>query len=96
MKLLHRVHTTFTQSLYAGFWPGKTCSLPLEVTLMEIVSKLYSEKVVELLDRFEMSEFFILVMERPDPCMDLYKFCKLSAGQLCEDMSQTIHAARHC
>ncbi|KAK3506466.1 hypothetical protein QTP70_000934 [Hemibagrus guttatus] len=96
MKLLHRVHITFTQPLYAGFWPGKTCSLPLEVTLMEIVSKPYSEKVVELLDRFEMSEFFILVVERPDPCMDLYKFCKLSAGQLCEDMSQTIHAARHC
>ncbi|XP_058246937.1 serine/threonine-protein kinase pim-1-like [Hemibagrus wyckioides] len=70
--------------------PGETRSLPLEVALMEMMSKPYCEKVVELLDWFETSEIFVLVMERPDPCMDLYKFSKQSDGQLSEDVSQTI------
>lgn len=57
---------------------------------MEIMSKPYCEEVVELLDWFETSEIFVLVMERPDPCMDLYKFSKQGDGQLSEDVSQTI------
>ncbi|KAK3506699.1 hypothetical protein QTP70_015709 [Hemibagrus guttatus] len=51
-------------------------------------------------DMAQSLELFVLVMERPDPCMDLYEFYKLSNGQLCEDVPQTImeqmvQAARH-
>ncbi|XP_060758999.1 serine/threonine-protein kinase pim-2-like, partial [Neoarius graeffei] len=50
--------------------------LPLEVVLMEIVSKPpCCKNVMELLEWFEMPDFFILVLERPVPCMDLQKFC---------------------
>ncbi|XP_058271138.1 serine/threonine-protein kinase pim-1-like [Hemibagrus wyckioides] len=82
-------------------FPGKTHSLPLEVALMVMVSKPYCENVVKLLEWFEMSEFFILVLERPDCCMDLIEYCYLNNSKLSEDesrkiMEQVVEAARHC
>ncbi|XP_058271626.1 serine/threonine-protein kinase pim-1-like [Hemibagrus wyckioides] len=68
---------------------------------MVMVSKPYCENVVELLEWFETSEFFILVLERPEYCMDLYKYCRLRDGKLSElesrfIMKQVVKAARHC
>ncbi|KAK3506373.1 hypothetical protein QTP70_018085, partial [Hemibagrus guttatus] len=77
-------------------------NVPLEVALMKMVSKFSTcENIVELLDWFEASEFYILVLERPVPCMDLYEFCKPTNHRLSEPvarvvMQQVVQAARHC
>ncbi|XP_058241458.1 uncharacterized protein LOC131350349 [Hemibagrus wyckioides] len=82
--------------------PGETNSLPLEVALMQMVSKPYChENVLELIEWFEMSDCFILILERPIPCTDLRKFLKGHKGRLSESlakhiMRQVVQAARHC
>ncbi|XP_058235306.1 serine/threonine-protein kinase pim-2-like [Hemibagrus wyckioides] len=82
--------------------PGETLKLPLEVALMKMVSKPPScENMVELLEWFETSDIYILVLERPVPCMDLYRFCKLNNRRLSESvarevMRQVVQAAHHC
>ncbi|XP_053491622.1 uncharacterized protein LOC128614256 [Ictalurus furcatus] len=84
--------------------PGETRSLPLEVALMEMVSKpFHCENVLELIEWFEMSECYILILERPSPCMNLCQFTKSQShkGRLSEPlaqkiMRQVVQAARHC
>lgn len=69
---------------------------------MEMVSRPpHCVKVIELLEWFETSDFFILVLERPNPCMDLGRFCQSHGGLLPEAvvsriMRQVVEAARHC
>ena len=46
--------------------------MPLEVCLMNIVSGIPG--VVKLIDCFERHDSFIIVMERPEPCKDLFDF----------------------
>ncbi|XP_060754241.1 serine/threonine-protein kinase pim-1-like, partial [Neoarius graeffei] len=81
---------------------GETDRLPLEVALMQMVSMPpLCENVVELLEWFEMSSCFILVLERPSPCVDLREFCTHMNSQLCEPLAceimwQVVQAARHC
>ncbi|XP_053370300.1 serine/threonine-protein kinase pim-1-like [Clarias gariepinus] len=76
--------------------------LPLEVALMELVSRPpLCENVVELLDWFDSSTFYILVVERPNPCMHLHEFCKLHNSRLPESvaqkvMQQVVRVALHC
>lgn len=61
------------------------------MTLLEIVSKpSQCENVVEMLQWFEMSTFFMLVRERPNPCMDLSEFCKCNNCRLPEAVAQRI------
>ncbi|XP_058231419.1 serine/threonine-protein kinase pim-1-like [Hemibagrus wyckioides] len=82
--------------------PGETNSLPLEVALMQMVSKPYRhENVLELIEWFEMSDCFILILEQPSPCIDLQKFLTGHKGRLSETlahhiMRQVVQAARHC
>ncbi|KAM9446505.1 uncharacterized protein Hap1MRO34_023049 [Clarias gariepinus] len=82
--------------------PGLLHILPLEVALIKLVSRPpLCENVVELLDWFETTNFYILVVERPNPCMDLRNFCKLGNSRLPEPvaqklMQQVVRAARHC
>ncbi|XP_053360394.1 uncharacterized protein LOC128530458 [Clarias gariepinus] len=82
--------------------PGRTCMLPREVVLMKLVSKPpLCENVVELLEWFEAPTFYILVVERPNPCINLHKFCKLYKGRLPEAvaqkvMQQVVQAVHHC
>lgn len=59
------------------------------------------ENVVELLEWFEMSSCFILVLEQPSPCVDLREFCTHMNSQLCEPLAceimwQVVQAACHC
>lgn len=59
------------------------------------------ENIVELLEWFEVDSSFILVLEKPLPCMDLYQFHKLQRGRLPEPvvqkiMRQVVRAACHC
>ena len=46
--------------------------VPLEVCLMHRVSNVSG--VVRLVDYFERHDSFIIVMERPEPCKDLFDF----------------------
>lgn len=75
--------------------------MPLEVALMEKVSEPGCKHVLKLLEWFEVPSSFILVLERPVPCLDLWEFCKLQGGRLPEPtaqkiMRQVVLAARHC
>ncbi|KAF5891078.1 serine/threonine-protein kinase pim-2-like isoform X2, partial [Clarias magur] len=82
--------------------PGQTHMLPLEVALMELVSRPpLCENVVELLDWFDSSTFYILVVERPNRCMHIREFYKLHNGRLPESvaqkvMQQVVRAVGHC
>lgn len=59
---------------------------PLEVYLMRRVSKV--EGVVQLLELYENSTHFLLVLERPCPCQDLFDF-------ITEKQALTEHQARN-
>ncbi|XP_076866831.1 serine/threonine-protein kinase pim-1-like isoform X1 [Brachyhypopomus gauderio] len=82
--------------------PGETRMLPLEVALMEMVCKPpCCEHIVELLEWFESRDHFILILERPIPCMDLFDFLVSRNGQLPESqarliMRQVVQAVLHC
>ncbi|XP_076868644.1 uncharacterized protein LOC143519267 isoform X1 [Brachyhypopomus gauderio] len=82
--------------------PGKTHKLPLEVALMEMVCKPpRCEHIVELLEWIECHNCFILILERPVPCMDLFNFLDLHQRQLPEPlarliMRQVVQAVLHC
>ncbi|KAK3520507.1 hypothetical protein QTP70_024122, partial [Hemibagrus guttatus] len=62
--------------------PGETNNLPLEPYC--------HENVLELFEWFEMSDCFILILERPSPCTDLRKFLKDHKGRLSEPLAQHI------
>ncbi|XP_058262307.1 uncharacterized protein LOC131363608 [Hemibagrus wyckioides] len=76
---------------------------PREVELMEMVSKQpRCENVVELLECLDVSTSFVLVLERPSPCIDLQTFCRMQRNnRLSEDvareiMRQVVQAVGHC
>ncbi|XP_048855493.1 serine/threonine-protein kinase pim-1-like [Brienomyrus brachyistius] len=57
--------------------------------------------VLKLLDWFSGPEDYIMILERPDPCQDLYEFCDSKGGYLSEDVArhvlvQVLQALRHC
>jgi len=60
--------------------------VPLEVCLMNIVSGIPG--VVKLIDCFERHDSFIIVMERPEPCKDLFDFIT-EKGMLEEQLART-------
>ncbi|XP_062859652.1 serine/threonine-protein kinase pim-1-like isoform X1 [Trichomycterus rosablanca] len=80
--------------------PGKKNGLPVEVTLMLMVSEPpRCEHVLELLEWFDMPECYVLILERPARCMDLFKYRR--NGSLPERLAQVIMwqvvlATRHC
>ncbi|KAK2865557.1 hypothetical protein Q7C36_001613 [Tachysurus vachellii] len=82
--------------------PGVSEELPTEVALMMMASKPpVCSNIVELLEWFDMGSEFVMILERPSPCMDLVEFQKLQKGFLSESqardiMVQVIRAARHC
>ncbi|KAM9454836.1 serine/threonine-protein kinase pim-2-like [Clarias gariepinus] len=80
--------------------PGDIHSLPLEVALMELVCKPpQCQFVIELVEWCETPSFIILVLERPDPCVDLFEYqqtVNMSESLARTIMRQVIQAARHC
>ena len=64
----------------SGGWGFKKCTsfqinghpVPLEVCLLRKVFG--CPHVVKILDCFERQDSFIIVMERPEPCKDLFDF----------------------
>jgi len=59
--------------------------VPMEIVLMEKVRHL--EGVVALLDWYEKSDSFVVVMERPDPVKDLFDYIT-EKGALSEDLAR--------
>ena len=59
--------------------------VPMEVCLMNVVSGL--KGVVKLIDCFERHDSYIIVMERPEPCKDLFDFIT-EKGMLEEQMAR--------
>lgn len=43
---------------------------------------------VALLDYYDLEEELILVLERPDPCMDLLKYVEVHGGSLQEQQAK--------
>ncbi|KAF5897359.1 PAS domain-containing serine/threonine-protein kinase-like isoform X1, partial [Clarias magur] len=94
----------FKKDPYFGMMtmPGETGVLPIEVGLMELVSKPFgSPYVLELLEWFEIPNFIVLILERPSPCVDLADFCEHYNGKLPEALArdimlQLVQAAYHC
>ncbi|TSK17849.1 Serine/threonine-protein kinase pim-1 [Bagarius yarrelli] len=76
--------------------------LPLEVVLMNLVCKPpCCPYVINLLEWFETPVSFVYVLELPNPCIDLYEYCKTQHGQISEwqakhIMQQVIQATCHC
>ncbi|XP_046883114.1 serine/threonine-protein kinase pim-2-like [Hypomesus transpacificus] len=82
--------------------PGLGQPVPLEVALMQIVSHPPAcPYVLQLLEWFQEAERFILVLERPYSCMDLFDFMEVLGGQMDECLAravmiQVVLATCHC
>ncbi|XP_063054290.1 serine/threonine-protein kinase pim-1-like [Engraulis encrasicolus] len=75
---------------------------PLEVALMTLVSQPEQcPNIVQLLDWFDFENLYVLVLERPSPCADLYEFMEVFGGPF-EEMDaksiiqQLVHALIRC
>ncbi|TSK17925.1 Serine/threonine-protein kinase pim-2 [Bagarius yarrelli] len=79
---------------------GDTNKLPVEVALMELVSKPpRCPHIIELLEWFDSLNFYILVLEWPEPCIDLFKYCEnnvLPDNVVKYIIHQVAVAASHC
>ncbi|KAL0188569.1 hypothetical protein M9458_015668, partial [Cirrhinus mrigala] len=82
--------------------PGHPKCLPLEIGLTLMANKGPSApEIIKLLDWQEDTDHYIMVMEQPFPCMDLFSFMELHGGTLNERtarrvMWQVVRAANVC
>lgn len=67
---------------------------------MELVCKPpHCPNVIQLLDWIETPTLLILVLERPDPCIELFDYCAhkaMSESKARIILQQVLYAARHC
>lgn len=67
-------------------------SMPVEICLLKKLSE--TPGVVRMLDFYDRSDAFILVMERPSPCQDLFDYITergaLSESVACDFLRQTV------
>lgn len=59
------------------------------------------ENILELIEWFDMSNRYVLILDWPSPCLDVHEFCQRHKGRLSEPlareiMRQVVQAARHC
>ncbi|KAL1270657.1 hypothetical protein QQF64_029673 [Cirrhinus molitorella] len=71
--------------------PGHPAPLPLEIGLLLLVNKESRvPEIIQLLDWQDQPERYIMVLERPSPCKDLFDYAMLQGGFLSEDTAQVI------
>ncbi|KAL7833495.1 hypothetical protein AOLI_G00284550 [Acnodon oligacanthus] len=82
--------------------PVESKAVPAEVALMQIMSQPpVCKNVVQLIEWFDEPQRYILILERPDPCMDLESFMKKQGNCMDEDMArdimvQVVKAVKQC
>ncbi|XP_072536787.1 serine/threonine-protein kinase pim-1-like [Salminus brasiliensis] len=81
--------------------PADSKSVPAEVALMQTMSEPPVSNIIKLIDWFDEPERYILILERPHPCMDLDAFLDNFGGSITEDMArnlmvQAVGAAKKC
>ncbi|XP_036439779.1 serine/threonine-protein kinase pim-2-like [Colossoma macropomum] len=82
--------------------PVESKAVPAEVALMQIMSQPpVCKNIVQLIEWFDEPQRYILILERPDPCMDLESFLKKQGNCMDEDvaraiMVQAVEAASQC
>ncbi|XP_049335459.1 serine/threonine-protein kinase pim-1 [Astyanax mexicanus] len=82
--------------------PDGSRHVPVEVVLMQKMSEPpVDDSVVRLIEWFDEPCRYILIMEHPKPCRDLWNLICAYGGSLSEDMAsdimyQVLHAAIHC
>ncbi|XP_072536805.1 serine/threonine-protein kinase pim-1-like [Salminus brasiliensis] len=81
--------------------PDDSKSVPAEVALMQTMSEPPISNIIKLIDWFDEPERYILILERPHPCMDLDAFIDNFGGSITEDMArnlmvQAVGAAKKC
>uniref|UniRef100_A0A672MPQ8 non-specific serine/threonine protein kinase n=1 Tax=Sinocyclocheilus grahami TaxID=75366 RepID=A0A672MPQ8_SINGR len=85
-----------------GLKPGHPKRLPMEIGLMLMANKGPSvPQIIELLDWEDDTDHYVMVMERPVPCVDLFSFVDHHGGSLDEGtarniMRQVTDAAKTC
>ncbi|KAJ8417540.1 hypothetical protein AAFF_G00223830 [Aldrovandia affinis] len=85
------------------FLSGEEFSVPREIGLTGLVNQQEGHpNVIRLLEWFDAPNHYIMVLERPDPCLDLDKWILMSVNHaLAEDqaravMEQLLQALIHC
>ncbi|XP_048041683.1 aurora kinase A-like isoform X2 [Megalobrama amblycephala] len=82
--------------------PGHPAPLPLEVGLLILANRGPKvPEIIELLDWQDQPDQYIMILERPSPCQDLWDFLESHGGTLNEDtarfiMTQASMAAHMC
>ena len=82
--------------------PVDSRAVPTEVALMQMVNQPpICNNIIRLIEWFDEPDQYILVLERPDPCVDLLTFFDNLGGYADEDtartiMLQTVEAASQC
>ncbi|KAL7833479.1 hypothetical protein AOLI_G00284390 [Acnodon oligacanthus] len=82
--------------------PVESKAVSAEVVLMQIMSQQpVCKNVVQLIEWFDEPQRYILILERPDPCIDLESFMKRQGNCMDEDMArdimvQVVEAANQC
>lgn len=81
MHSFDRFFFVFTRVKYVN---GELRFLPHEVAVMFKLKGMTEDCnfVVELLDWYEFPDELILVLERPDPCMDLFDYLESDGGYM--------------
>ncbi|KAI4898184.1 hypothetical protein NFI96_028514, partial [Prochilodus magdalenae] len=82
--------------------PVESKVVPMEVALLQMMSQPpVCRNIIKLIEWFDESYGYILVMERPDSCMELESFLTVTGENMDEDkaraiMRQAVEAAIHC
>ncbi|XP_072547036.1 serine/threonine-protein kinase pim-2-like [Salminus brasiliensis] len=81
--------------------PVELKAVPIEVALMKRMSQPPISSIIKLIEWFDEPKLYILILERPDPCMDLNTLIALCGGSFSEEiasqiMVQAVEAARTC
>lgn len=90
------------EKLWVGLSRFGLGRVALEVALLQRVNRPpVCKAVIKLIEWFDEPGRYILVLERPDPCMDLERFLNNHGQRLDEEkaraiMLQALEAVRHC